>query len=61
MIPQEESLLSPSLDVDGDLSTYASKNVKRIGENDLKYSNILGSSAIGKILFLLWNLNFQKV
>lgn len=42
MMPLEEALLSPSLDVDWDLSTDASEIVKRIGEKDLKVLKQIG-------------------
>lgn len=42
MTPLEEALLSPSLDVDWELSTEASEIVKRIGEKDLKVLKQIG-------------------
>jgi hypothetical protein len=58
MMPLEEALLSPSLDVDWDFSTKASEIVKRIGEKDLKVLKQIGIKCNCKILL---HSNLPKV
>ncbi|GLJ17784.1 hypothetical protein SUGI_0310620 [Cryptomeria japonica] len=60
MMPLEEALLSPNLDVDWDLSTDASEIVKQIGEKDLKVLKTLVIKCSSKEAFVALAFKFAK-